>query len=252
VTADHPSMDTLGDYCADLLPGPAADSVRRHLSGCAHCEANAAAIRQVPTLLAAAGRTPLSMPDLLERRIDDALRRESSTRASHLVAPTETPALRRPRPVSTQRKWPLLAAAAAVIVVGIAGVVLDLGGSTEDSPSASTAPHGRLPSRPSVGSVPGRQATGASGEAAKAARPLSPQNLSSYAVQLSRSTSSRLTARDAPIRTGCAAPHTSAADVVVAARWLGAPAVVVVHLSIRRVTVLDCRTASRVLYSAGY
>jgi hypothetical protein len=138
-----------------------------------------------------------------------------------------------------------------VIAAGIAGgVVKDLGGSTGNSPSASTA-HRPQPSASSVGSAPGGRVPGASNEAAKAGRPLSPQNLPSYAVQLS-GRSSRLTARDAPIRTGCAAPHTSAADVVGAGMWLGAPAVVVVHLSIRRVTVLDCRTASKVLYSAGY
>jgi hypothetical protein len=252
VTVDHPSMDTLADYCAELLSGPAADSVRRHLAGCARCASNADAIRQVPALLAAAGRSPLTMPDFVERRIDDALRGEGAASASSVVAAVANPTPDAVRRTGPPARWPLLAAAAAVVIAGTVGVVRELSGSTADSPSASTAAPGRLPSASSGRSVPAQQRPGVPPEADKAGGPLTPQNLSSYADQLSRGVTSRLDARSTPSRTGCAVPSTSASDVVATGRWLGAPAVVVVHRNIRRVIVLDCRTASTVLYSAGY
>jgi hypothetical protein len=253
VTADHPSIDTLADYCAELLSGPAAETVRQHLLGCASCEADADAIRRVPAHLAAAGRSPLTMPDFVERRIDDALRSEDAARASNAVTAVTGITRKEPRLTPSQGRWTMLAAAAAVIVAGTVGVVRELGGgSTGTAPSASTAAHGTLPSAPPIRSVPARQGRGIPTEADKAVGPLTPQNLSSYAAQLSRTLSGKPETRDTPSRTGCAVPSMSASDVVRTGWWLGAPAVVVVHRSIRRVTVLDCRTASTVLYSAGY
>lgn len=248
MTTDHPSLDTIADYCAALLPAPEAESLAGHLSHCSHCAANAVAIHQVPTILSGAADAALPMPESVARAIDDALRSETKSRSSVVDL-----AGRRTSTVATSRasrlRRPLLAAAAAVVAVaGIAAVVDGLRGSSGGSAASSAAD-----SADSAANG-GQAAASAPDQSLKSSpRALSPQNLSAYADRLTRREQRPRVQMGTPKRGGgCAAPRTLASDIAVVRRWETGRVVVVVHPDTRRVTVLDCRTASTELYSTSY
>lgn len=260
MTSDHITLDRLADYCAGLLPSGEADEVTSHLAQCTLCAAQADAVHRVPIFLAAAASDAPPMPESVWRDLDEALREEALRRegdarrqgASSLAARRAAQ-----RPASRGRtRWSLLAAAAAVVAVaGGVAVTRGLGGS--DSTANSAASPARADAA-SVGSAGGRVAS----QAAPSMRQqpegqlnrgiLSPRNLSQYADQLATTKSGPPASSSDKLAGSCATPRRSASDIVAFSRWEGAPAVVVVSPQARRVQVLDCRTASVLLYSTSY
>lgn len=249
-TADHPSLDTIADYCALLLPMAEADAISAHLSLCTRCAANAAAVGQVPAILSGAARTPMPMPESVQRALDDAIRAESEARAGSVIrlAGRRTP--QAPSGLSRAGR-PLLAAAAAVVAVaGIAGIIRSVDSSADGNSQTSSAAHYGQPTAAGAAAASG---SASQQEDHQASPPvLSPQNLPAYADRLTSGNRTGSLAPRLSRSTGCAAPDTIASDVVTTARWHGARAVIVVDAVKRRVAVLDCRTASTLLYSSSY
>jgi hypothetical protein len=252
VTVEHPSIDTIADYCAQLLPADAAEAMATHLSQCSVCADEAASVEAVSAVLAGEARRPLKMPEPVQRAIDDALRAERSATVVPLVPGTSR---RTPSGLGRVRR-PLLSAAAAVIAVaGVTGVVRLVQGTGNEQPqTASTAPPARAagasavsPSPPSStnGHQPGRTSQG-----------LSPRFLRSYAEKLTDDfTKGRAVEKPDDARKslkGCAAPDVPATDIVTVRRWLGMQAIVGIDPMNRRAYVLDCHTPAKELYHTHY
>lgn len=245
MTTDHPSLDAIADYCGGALADTqAADALGAHLSQCEGCAAAAGTIDDVSVDLAAAAADPMTMPLSVQNRIDDALVRE---RAGVSAVSLQD---RRLTPSSAPRsgtKWRLLAAAAvAVAVAGYAGVTF---GSDEQASSASS-------DRVAGAAAGGRPATEGSAPAsgamsAPAPRALTPKTLPRYASRVVGGTANDGRG-EAQLGARCPAASTPMKGQVVRTdRWRGSRALVVVRPAVRRVTVLDCRSAS-VLYSTDY
>jgi anti-sigma factor RsiW len=167
---DHPSRDVLADAAEGLLEPDEADVVDAHLAGCARCRAETAAFAEVGTILA--GAPVPTMPADVARRLGVAVAAEQAAREVspllHAVpgsGPDAPPVPRHPygtqrrlhpslgrfgedlRRVSPGRRWglPVLAAAAAALVLGFVAYVASatLGLNEPPAVSVSTAP-GRL------------------------------------------------------------------------------------------------------------
>ncbi len=170
---DHPSRDTLADAAEGLLQPDAAAVVETHVAGCRDCRAELAAYSEVGTILATAP-TP-AMPVDVSRRLSSVLAAEQSAREVSPVlravpgsGPDAPPVPRHPygtrrrlhptlrrqfgedlRRVAPGRRWglPVLAAAAAALVLGFVAYVASatLGLNEPPAVSISTSP-GRLAS----------------------------------------------------------------------------------------------------------
>lgn len=248
----HLSLDTIADYLAELLPAAEADAVAVHLSTCSRCAADAETVQQVPAILSSAARAPLPMPEAVTSALDDVLHSETESRSSVVRLADRRSTTQGSSGVS-RSKGPLLVAAAAVLaVVGVAGAVRGLGGLGAGQSALSSD------SSTAESSVAGGAAAAAPGtpsglDQSKALpRGLSPQNLPAYAERLTGFDRPPTRSTSAQAIGVCAAPQTSASGVVTVRRWKGAPAVIVVDPTSRRVTVLDCRTAATELYATGY
>ncbi|SEP84592.1 zf-HC2 domain-containing protein [Microlunatus flavus] len=169
---DHPSRDTLADAAEGLLEPAEAATVDAHVAGCADCRAELAAFSEVSTVLAAAPSP--TMPADVAARLAAVLATEQAAREVSAVlhavpgsGPDAPPVPRHPygtrrrlhpslghrfgedlRTVSPGRRWavPVLAAAAAALVLGFVAYVASatLGLNEPPAVSISTAP-GRLP-----------------------------------------------------------------------------------------------------------
>ena len=164
---DHPSRDTLADAAEGLLEPAEAAAVDAHVAGCAECRAETAAYAEVSTVLAAAPAPVL--PAHVAQRLRDVVAAEQSARevspVLHAVpgsGPDAPPVPRHPygtrrrlhpslgqfgedlRTVSPGRRWamPVLAAAAAALVLGFVAYVASatLGLNEPPAVSISTAP----------------------------------------------------------------------------------------------------------------
>lgn len=168
---DHPSRDTLADAAEGLLEPPEAGVVDAHVTGCADCRAELAAFSEVSTVLAEAPAP--TMPLAVAARLAEVVALEQAARevspVLHAVpgsGPDAPPVPRHPygtrrrlhpslghrfgedlRTVSPGRRWayPVLAAAAAALVLGFVAYVASATLGLNDPPavSVSTAP-GRL------------------------------------------------------------------------------------------------------------
>ena len=164
---DHPSRDTLADAAEGLLEPDDAAVVDAHVDGCADCQAELAAFNQVSTVLAAVPAP--TMPVAVAERLSAAIAAEQAAREVSPVlravpgsGPDAPPVPRHPygtrrrlhpslgrfgedlRKVSPGRRWglPVLAAAAAAVVLGFVAYVASatLGFNEPPSVSISTAP----------------------------------------------------------------------------------------------------------------
>lgn len=165
---DHPSRDTLADAAEGLLEPDEATVVDAHVSGCATCRAELAAFSEVSTVLAAAPAP--TMPAAVAQRLGAVVAAEQAAREVspllHAVpgsGPDAPPVPRHPygtrrrlhpslgrqfgedlRRVSPGRRWglPVLAAAAAALVLGFVAYVASatLGLNEPPAVSISTAP----------------------------------------------------------------------------------------------------------------
>jgi anti-sigma factor RsiW len=164
---EHPSRDTLADAAEGLLRPDEAATVDAHVSGCAACRAETAAFAEVGTILAS---TPSpAMPTDVARRLAAVVAAEQSAREVSPVltavpgsGPDAPPVPRHPygtrrrlnpslgrfgddlRRVSPGRRWalPVLAAAAAALILGFVAYVASatLGLNEPPTVSISTAP----------------------------------------------------------------------------------------------------------------
>ena len=164
---DHPSRDALADAAEGLLTPAEAATVEAHVAGCAECRAETAAFAEVGTVLAGLP-APVMPPDVV-RRLAAVVAAEQSNRevspVLHAVpgsGPDAPPVPRHPygtrrrlhpslgrfgedlRRVSPGRRWglPVLAAAAAALVLGFVAYVASATLGLNDPPavSISTAP----------------------------------------------------------------------------------------------------------------
>lgn len=257
MTAPHPSLDTLADYCARLLSSGDADEVATHLGQCTACAAQADAVRQVPAVLAAAASGAPPMPEAVWRDVEEALRREGDLRGT---APASLTGRRTAKPFPSWRRpiWSLAAAAAAVVAVaGGIEVVHRLGGSDSAADSAATRAH-HPGGNPHVvaagGAAPPPSAASKRQQFDKqlSQRQLSPRNLPGYAAQLAAAPTTSPAFNTSRLSRRCASPESSPSEIVTVSRWEGARAVVIVNPAAQRVQVLDCSTASVLLYSTSY
>ncbi|GAB2593577.1 zf-HC2 domain-containing protein [Microlunatus antarcticus] len=164
---EHPTRDTLADAAEGLLEPPAAAVVDAHLAGCAQCRADTAAFSEVGTVLASVP-VPV-MPSAVAQRLAGVVAAQQTARevspVLHAVpgtGPDAPPVPRHPygtrrklhpslgrfgedlRQVSPSRRWglPVLAAAAAALVLGFGAYVASatLGLNEPPAVSISTAP----------------------------------------------------------------------------------------------------------------
>jgi anti-sigma factor RsiW len=165
---DHPSRDVLADAAEGLLQPAEAAVVDAHLAGCADCRAETAAFAEVGTVLASAPAP--AMPTDVARRLAGVVAAEQSARevspVLHAVpgsGPDAPPVPRHPygtrhrlhpslrrqfgedlRRVSPGRRWglPVLAAAAAALILGFVAYVASatLGLNEPPTVSISTSP----------------------------------------------------------------------------------------------------------------
>ncbi len=165
---DHPSRDTLADAAEGLLEPAETTVVDAHVVGCADCRAELAAFVEVSTVLGAAP-APAMPADVVARLSDVVAQEQAAYEASpvlHAVpgsGPDAPPVPRHPygtrrrlhpslghrfgedlRRVSPGRRWalPVLAAAAAALVLGFVAYVASatLGLNEPPAVSISTAP----------------------------------------------------------------------------------------------------------------
>lgn len=165
---DHPSRDVLADAAEGLLRPDDAAVVDAHVAGCGDCRAELATFSEVSTVLATAAAP--TMPADVALRLGDVLAAEQAAREEapllHAVpgsGPDAPPVPRHPygtqrrlhpslgrqfgedlRRVSPGRRWglPVLAAAAAALVLGFVAYVASasLGLNEPPTVSISTAP----------------------------------------------------------------------------------------------------------------
>ena len=77
-TGVHPDLDTLADLQEGLLPPTPAAAISDHLDRCASCQADFAALGEIPARLAATAEVG-GMPAALASRLDEALAAQPRT-----------------------------------------------------------------------------------------------------------------------------------------------------------------------------
>lgn len=269
MTADHLTVETIADYRAGLLHPPHQDSVLAHLSGCPDCTAADQAVAEVSAILADASADVVPMPADVATRLDEALRQAGAERADAARGATVVPLDRRAPSAASQRSrrrtWPLLAAAAVAVVAVGTVVIDDLDLPTDRSADSSVAADA------SAGDVaddaPADPAPGAGAAESGAESGLNSNNGTDNSVAPSRSRLTRLSAASLPqyaagltpanpeqprVSRRCAPAQAPAGGVISTVRWRGEPATLVVDRKARQATVLDCETASTVLFRTGY
>jgi hypothetical protein len=269
VNTAHPSLVTLADYLAALLPAGELEAVRCHLSECAECAEAARSLQQVPAILTEAASPAEPMPAAVWDRLTDALRAESQARTP--------PPLHQDEPAHRPRIWPsrtrpLLAAAVTVAVVGAAGAAwhqLSSSGQAGNLDSNTAGSSTRVLDQEShLGAAQRSRTAAGAGTPTKAnpptappkvqlsagrPHPLSRQNVSSYATHVTSASKQGSFGLHVKAAAACAQPKLATGSAIVAVRrWEGGPAVVVVNPADHRVSVLDCRTASILLYTTRY
>ena len=252
MTADHPSIDTVADYRAGLLPDHEQAAVSAHVASCVDCTAASEAIDEVLSLLTASSSAPVAMPPDVAARLDGALRDAGQERSGTVVPLDRSSASSAPR--RPRRALPLLAAAAAVVAVAaVAFENLDpLGGGpqSEDASSAASVAEGALGEAGGARAEPDpEQQDHASANANDFSLPdsLNPSNVEPFAEMITRRG-----ARVPAVPKNCAPIRVPERLVVAAARWNNARAIVLVDRKQQRVSVFDCETASRQLYTGRY
>ena len=252
MTADHPSIETVADYRAGLLPEHEQAAVSAHVVSCVDCTAASEAVDEVVSLLTATSSAPLPMPPDVAARLDGALRD-----AGHEQSGTVVPMGRSSAPSAQRRpRWalPLVAAAAAVVAVtAISFENLDpLGGGSqaEDASSADSVAEGALGEAGGARAEPGpeQQDHVAGDDKTSPLRDsLNPSNVAPFAEMVTRKG-----ARVPAVPKSCAPVRVPERQIVAAARWNNARAIVLVDREHRRVSVFDCETASRQFYTGKY
>lgn len=115
---EHLDTDTIADLIENLLPAPEAHRAREHVKACPDCQQTYDALLQLSEDLADEGRTDIPMPAHIADHLDAVIVSESVLRSSTVGVHSLVQLREQPR-----RHLPkLMLAAAAVLVVGAAGV----------------------------------------------------------------------------------------------------------------------------------
>jgi hypothetical protein len=276
VNARHPTIDEIADHNAGLTSAPVDREIAEHLSSCPECRAVEARLNDVADQLASAGTEPLTMPEDVVARLDDALAAAAVEHAAGVPSladrrvtkvseeQPEGQSAGRPRP---RGRW-VLGAAAAVVVFAVGGAVLANGlpGSTSSSDStAGSADDSRAGAGQSGGggAVAPENTFHAGGEAnADGARVPPPKldadSVGAYARDLANAQQAHLpTAATLPRAMRCGIP-VDTTDVAgrnslqAYVLFDGDPALLRVKKSPRELTVFSCPGPNRVLYSSPY
>jgi hypothetical protein len=246
----HPSLDELADLHEGLLSEERLGAISAHVASCPGCATAAASLDDVRTTLAAAGSTPIAMPESVSATLHDALERAGRERAADVASLTE----RRTRSRAVTRlgtpRWVAAAAgAAAAVIVGYVGfsVLNDGNGpssSQADSSTSAGAGAGKAAGTPTAGHATKSLTSPPSGKSSLDFA--TPRALAGYAAALAGSDRRGPTA-------SCAAPgvDVSRADRAGTIRWRGVKALLVVDPARHRATVYACGDATR-LFSTGY
>lgn len=243
----HPSSEQISDLLAGVLPAAEVMELNAHLSSCAGCQRERDAVLDVIVLLADEGAVPLEMPADVASSLDAALSRASAERAPSV---TELASVRRS---SGRQPWKWVAGAAAafaVVSLGVAGLVA-LPKPDDNTTGATSAGHpafdqGLRPGESRDYATPSAAAGTLSDQLSDLAS-LSPAEVAPQARRLSAATASG----DAPPPyAGCAVPITGGPSTVIL--FKRRRAVLTVQPDIRVVTVYDCATATRPLFTTTY
>ncbi len=254
----HPPAEQVADLLDAVLPASEAMVVNAHLAQCRDCSDLREALATVTAVLAAEGAEAEPMPTDVAASVQQAL--STAAERSHSLEARRRDLVRRRSP-RLPLAW-LGGAAAAVVLVsaGVAGWQGILDGGNADNSSSSGTVRDDL-ARGDDAHVPAgsRVEGGAAGSGGSKSRPSTPTTVPSSAVpditpdevadrarRLAASGGSASSAYDQV----CAVPSGTGPSVVI--RWRGSLAVLHVQPGTRTADVVDCRTASRVLFTTGY
>lgn len=256
----HVSAEQVADLLEGILATVEADRVRSHLDGCPECRDLRAALLDVTAALAAEGSTIEPMPPAVAAALQEALMSGSVPAGPAADPPADLAAARsRRHPSLVQLSWLARAAAAVLIVaVGVAGWrALPHHGTTNAAPDAQSAMNDAAPSSGIVGGTRSGNGTPLPDGALTPSPPpakqgpvlsLAPQEVAAAARRLA--VGSVPAAGRAVTAFGCASPAAPGPATVV--RWDGRRAVLAADTGTRTAQVLDCRTATHVLFTVAY
>jgi len=252
----HPPVDLLADHHEGLVTDAQAAAVSAHLDSCAECLSLVSALDEVSDVLRADGRRGLSMPASVATSLDQTLERVAAERANGVPGLVQRRADDASRTTKGPRRpaWPMLGAAAAVAVIATAGgvgVVLEDNGGSADSSQAD------------AGSTADNQAVEGDEPGSAAASPeedlKSPGSLAGSPIrargelrELARGLDSGAQTAVRPQRS-CATPTKRyGGGPVSLVVFDGTPAVAVLDVKTRTVTLLACDSARTKLFATGY
>ena len=262
---EHPHVDVLADHHDGLLAGDEQEAVQHHLAGCAGCRHLVAQLDEVSRLLAVEGQRPVTMPGSVAARLEGVLAEEAAKSAGssaqrgdeHRSAAVASLTSRRaPGARSGHRRvWPVLAAAAAVVVVSAVGIqVMQRHGGEGLSAGAQNDSVDESVQEGAAAAPEGDSPASANGDfiaKAPAFRKSQRASVAALARNLAQGNSEALDARSV-----CSTPALEAsaaqAGPVSLIRWQGSPALLQVNVAQHRLVVLDCKTASRELFATAY
>jgi hypothetical protein len=253
----HPTVDELADLREGLLAGADEARVRAHVADCDECTAETAALDDVSAMLREVGSQPIAMPASVARAIDDAISDASAVRAS-----SPAPAVIAARPPSRRRRawvkpafgW-LAGAAAAAIIVGGTGALINGRASNDTAGSAATDAQAESSGGSSAQDPRSPQPT-----AKDAPKHLDKRNLLDYARAFAATGSRPRVEPERPKPDALDGAGGWARDCAVhgigglrePVVWNGELAVLVVRRSDRQALVYACDATPRLLYSALY
>lgn len=250
----HPPVDLLADHHEGLVAGAQAADVQAHLDSCTECQSLVTSLDAVAEVLRADGGDRLTMPVSVASSLDQALERVAAERANGIpdLAQRRSADVAGASRGRRRQAWPLLAAAAVVIATAVGvGVVLEDNVGPADSSQAG------------AGSADDQRSDGAdAGEAAPSSPDTVPKSPGAVSGGQSRGTAElRELARDLdsgdvvavrPQR-NCATPTKRyGAGPVSLVVFDGSPAVAVLDVRTRTVTIVDCASARTRLFTTEY
>lgn len=249
----HPPVDLLADHHEGLVAEGQAADVQAHLDSCTECRSLVTSLDAVAEVLRAEGSHGLTTPVSVASSLDQVLERVAAERANGIpdLAQRRSDDVAGAPRGHRRQVWPLLAAAATVVIATVVGVSVLLENNVGPADS-------------SAGAESGDQVQGDAG--ANDALPPSPDTVSKSPGAVSgpgsRGTAElRELARDLdsgdvvavrPQRR-CATPTerygTGPVSLVV---FDGSPAVAVLDVEARTVTIVDCASARTRLLATEY
>ncbi|MBA2697474.1 MAG: hypothetical protein H0U61_01725 [Nocardioidaceae bacterium] len=266
---DHPPVDRLADHHEGLLAGDAQATVQSHLAGCSDCQRLLAQLDDVPQLLADEGSRPVTMPSSVAARLEGALAEEAAKRTDRSAhqgddqpraAVSSLTSRRAPGARSAHRRvWPVLAAAAAVVVVSAVGIEVMQGqGQSADTAASGgggaddTLQEGGDAAAPEKGDAPTEGTLGSKTPSFRGTGPASVAALTALARDLAQGNPRPALSVGDVCVTKSAEDFAADTGPVSLIRWQGRAAILEVDVARHRLVVLDCLTPGRRLFTTTY